>query len=116
APGFARAEAARALMEGVAARGARAKADAERENDERGFEGRDADQRVRRLQRGAERDEVLALLEELEAWYRDLIAVGVGAESAVVHGDRVDRLTEDATPERLDPAEPACERVPSTPR
>ena len=31
-------------------------------------------------QRGAEREELLAQLEELAAWYRDLVAVAVGAE------------------------------------
>jgi DNA polymerase-3 subunit delta' len=113
-PGFDAGEAARGLMEGVAARGAQAKSDAERENEQRGLEGRDADQRVRRLQRGAERDEVLALLEELETWYRDLIAVGVGAEAAVAHVDRLRQLTEDATADRIDAAERACELVRDT--
>ena len=56
---------------------------------------RDAEQRVRRAQRGAERDEVLAELEGLEAWYRDLVVVAAGAEGAVVHADRLDDLRED---------------------
>lgn len=58
---------------------------------------RDADQRVRRAQRGAERDELLAGLEGLEAWYRDLVVVGAGAEAAVVHADRLDALRDDVT-------------------
>ena len=37
---------------------------------------REAEQRVRRAQRGAEREELLAQLEELAAWYRDLVVVG----------------------------------------
>ena len=41
---------------------------------------REAEQRVRRAQRRAERDELLASLEELAWWYRDLIAVAVGAD------------------------------------
>jgi DNA polymerase-3 subunit delta' len=57
---------------------------------------RDADQRVRRAQRGAERDELLAALEGLEAWYRDLVVLQAGAESAAVHADRLDELREDA--------------------
>ena len=49
----------------------------------------------RRAQRGAERDEVLAELEGLEAWYRDLVVVAAGAEGAVVHADRLEDLRED---------------------
>jgi len=113
-PAFDPAAASKLLLEGVSARGARAKGDAERENEARGFEGRDAEQRVRRLQRGAERDEVLASLEELAAWYRDLIVVGVGARSAALHADRLAELAEDATAERLDGAERACAHVRAT--
>ena len=58
--------------------------------------GRDAEQRVRRAQRGAERDELLAALEGLEAWYRDLVVLRAGAESAAVHADRLDELRGDA--------------------
>jgi DNA polymerase-3 subunit delta' len=57
---------------------------------------RDADQRARRAYRGAERDELLAGLEGLEAWYRDLIVVAAGADEAAVHADRIDELREDA--------------------
>jgi DNA polymerase-3 subunit delta' len=57
---------------------------------------RDAEQRVRRAARGAERDELLAGLEGLEAWYRDLVVVAAGAEDAVVHADRLDDLRADA--------------------
>ncbi|MDQ3122289.1 MAG: hypothetical protein M3Q59_07115 [Actinomycetota bacterium] len=56
---------------------------------------READQRVRRAQRGAEREELLAGLEALESWYRDLVVVAAGAESAAVHADRLDDLRED---------------------
>ena len=113
-PGFDASSAAKRLLDGVSARGAQAKQQAERENEERGFEGRDAEQRVRRLQRGAERDEVLASLEELGAWYRDLIVVGAGAGSAAVHVDRLAELSEDASAERLDGAERACGHVRET--
>jgi DNA polymerase III subunit delta' len=56
---------------------------------------RDADQRVRRAYRGAEREELLAGLEGLEAWYRDLVVVAVGADEAAVHADRLEELRED---------------------
>ncbi|HEV3403977.1 MAG TPA: hypothetical protein VG073_06775 [Gaiellaceae bacterium] len=113
-PTFEAADAARRLLAGVSARGAQAKEQAERENEERGFEGKDAEQRARRLQRGAERDEVLASLEELAAWYRDLIVVSAGAPDAAVHADRLDELAADATPPQVDGAERACERVRET--
>jgi hypothetical protein len=51
------------------------------------------------------------VLEELEWWYRDLIAAAVGAERAVVHVDRLPELRVDATRERLPAAEEACEVV-----
>jgi hypothetical protein len=73
--------------------------------------GREAEQMVRRAQRGAERDEYLAVLEELEWWYRDLVVVAVGAEAAAVHVDRLDELRVDATRERLLASERACEIV-----
>jgi DNA polymerase III subunit delta' len=113
-PEFEPSAAAKQLLAGVSARGAQAKEQAERENEERGFEGKDAEQRARRLQRGAERDEVLASLEELAAWYRDLIVVSAGAPDAAVHADRLDELAADATPPQVDGAERACERVRET--
>jgi hypothetical protein len=57
---------------------------------------------------------MLASLEELALWYRDLIAVGVGADAAVVHADRLAELREDALPERLAGAERAAELVRET--
>ena len=73
--------------------------------------GREAEQRVRRAQRGAERDELLAALEELEWWYRDLVVLAAGAEGTIVHVDRLDELRSDATRERLQAAERACELI-----
>jgi DNA polymerase-3 subunit delta' len=75
---------------------------------------REAEQRVKRAARGAEREELLAQLEELEAWYRDLMAVAVGAESAAIHLDKLPELREDATRERLVGAEHAAEAVRET--
>ena len=113
-PDFEPADAASRLMELVRARGATAR-DAAQEALE-GFElpAREAEQRVKRAQRGAEREELLATLEELAAWYRDLVVVGAGADDAVVHSDRLEELREDATRERLACAELACEAVRAT--
>ena len=69
---------------------------------------------MRRAQRGAEREELLAALEELAAWYRDLVVIAVGAESAAIHVDRLAQLTEDGTRERMAGAERACEEVRET--
>ena len=75
---------------------------------------READQRVKRAARGAEREELLAQLEELGAWYRDLVAVGVGADAAAIHLDRLGDLKGDATRERLAGAEHAAAAVRDT--
>ncbi len=110
-PSFEPADAAAALVDCSRDRGADAK-----ELEEvrvRGLElpAREAEQRVRRAQRGAEREELLAQLEELEGWYRDLVVVGVGAERAAMHVDRIEELRSDATRERLLGAERAAEAV-----
>jgi DNA polymerase III subunit delta' len=110
-PAFDPAAATGRLMEVIRARGAAAR-EATQEALE-GFElpAREAEQRVRRAARGAEREELLATLDELAAWYRDLVVVGAGADGAVVHSDRLDELREDASPERLAGAEHACDVV-----
>jgi DNA polymerase-3 subunit delta' len=111
---FEPADAAAALVEASRERGAEAK---EIEDAKvRGLElpAREAEQRVRRAQRGAEREELLAQLEELASWYRDLVVVGVGAESAAMHVDMLGELRQDATRERLLGAERAAEAVRDT--
>jgi hypothetical protein len=93
----------------MAARGAEAK---EREAEvisDVDLTAREAEQRVRRAQRGAEREELLAALEELAAWYRDLVVVAAGAEGAVVHADRLQELREDAARVPATGAERAAE-------
>jgi len=110
-PGFDPAAAAARLMDVIRARGAVAREAAQEALEALELPAREAEQRVRRAQRGAEREELLATLEELAAWYRDLVVVGAGAEGAVVHSDRLAELREDATPERLAGAEHACEVV-----
>ncbi len=111
---FEPADAAEALMEGIAERGAEARELAEARIGLLDLPEREADQRLRRAQRGAEREELLAALEELEAWYRDLVVVAAGAEDVVAHYDRLDELRDDATRERLLGAEHACELVRET--
>jgi DNA polymerase-3 subunit delta' len=113
-PEFDPSTAAARLLDSARERGTEAKEDAERGLETLDLTAREAEQRVRRAQRGSERDELLASLEELAAWYRDLIAVAVGAERAVVHYDRLEQLTQDGTTERLAGAERACELVRET--
>ena len=108
-PEFEPAHAAAVVLAAAGARGAAAK-----EREAAAIEGldlpaREAEQRVKRAQRGAEREELLAALEEVAAWYRDLVVVAAGAESAAVHADRLDRLREDAAAVPARAAERAAE-------
>jgi DNA polymerase-3 subunit delta' len=103
------AAAAAALLDASRAAGATARERAEAELAGRELTARESEQRLRRVQRGAEREELLASLEELASWYRDLIVVAAGAEQAAVHADRLDVLREDATRERAPDAEAAAE-------
>jgi DNA polymerase-3 subunit delta' len=113
-PAFEPASAASALLETARLRGAGAKEVEETKVEGLDLTAREAEQRVRRAQRGAEREELLAQLEELGAWYRDLVVVAAGAPAAAVHVDRLDQLQEDATRERLLGAERAAEAVRET--
>ena len=113
-PGFEPDVAACVLLDAASARGEEAK-----EREQETLEGidlpaREAEQRVRRAQRGAEREELLAGLETLEAWYRDLVVVAAGAEAAAVHADRLDDLREDVARELGDGALGAAEEVRKT--
>jgi DNA polymerase-3 subunit delta' len=110
-PAFEPADAAARLLDAVRERGQEVKERAEAEVEPLGLPAREAEQRVRRAQRGAEREELLDALEELAAWYRDLVVVAVGAERAVVHHDRLEELRADAAIERLAGAEAAAELV-----
>jgi DNA polymerase-3 subunit delta' len=104
-------DAADVLMGIAGERAEEAKERAQAENEELDLTGREKEQRTRRAMRGAEREEVLLCLEELEAWYRDLVVVAAGAEA---HVDRLAELREDATVERLAGAEAAAEAVRET--
>jgi DNA polymerase III subunit delta' len=113
-PEFDPRSAAQRLMDGARERAAEAKQAAEEEVATLDLPTREAEQRVRRAARGAEREELLAALEELASWYRDLVVVAVGAERAVAHADRLVVLAEDGVTERLAGAERACELVRET--
>jgi DNA polymerase-3 subunit delta' len=110
-PEFDSGDATETILAGIAERGAEAKEKAEERVAVLEPTAREAEQMLRRAQRGAERDELLAVLEELEWWYRDLVVLAAGAETAVVHVDRLAELREDATRERSEGAERACELV-----
>ena len=113
-PAFVPAEAAKAVVASAAERGKQARALAEQELEGRELPAREAEQWLRRSARGAEREELLLALEELSAWYRDLVAVAVGAERAAIHVDHLDALREDASPERAPAAETAAGLVRQT--
>jgi DNA polymerase III subunit delta' len=113
-PEFDARDAAQRILDGARERGADAKDAAEEEVALLDLPTREAEQRVRRAARGAERDELLAALEELASWYRDLVVTAVGAGRAVIHADRVAVLAEDGTTDRLAGAERSCEIVRET--
>src|SRR6185312_5663664 len=102
------------LINIAAKRATKAKKVVHAENEELDLTAREKEQRTRRAMRGAEREEVLLCLEELEAWYRDLVVVASGAETAAAHVDRLDALREDASVEQLPGAEAAAEAVRDT--
>ncbi len=95
------------------ARASEARAQAE-ENPAADETPREAEQRVRRAARGAERDEVLASLDILTSWYRDLVVLAAGAQGAVVNSDCLAELAEDGSSERSLAAERAAEAVRET--
>ncbi len=110
-PEFEPADAAATLLEAARGRGLAAGERSDAELEGLDLSAREAEQRSKRAQRGAEREELLASLEELASWYRDLVVVSAGAESAVVHADRLELLREDATRARALDAEVAAEAV-----
>jgi DNA polymerase-3 subunit delta' len=113
-PDFQPAAAAKVVLDGARARAGSAKKAAEEELEGLDLPQREAEQRVRRAARGAEREEILLALDELAAWYRDLVVVGAGAPDVAVHVDRLAELRADGTRERMSGAEAAAERVRET--
>jgi DNA polymerase-3 subunit delta' len=92
---------------------ASARASEAREREQQLIEGldlpaREAEQRAKRAGFGAEQDEILASLDDLGAWYRDLVLVGGGAEAAVVNADRLDDLRSDVEAGAAQDAEEAA--------
>ncbi|MBA2568174.1 MAG: hypothetical protein H0V11_02385 [Actinobacteria bacterium] len=107
--------AAAGVLMGIAAdRAGEAKTAALEENEHLDLPAKEAEQRMRRAGRGAEREELLLCLDELAAWYRDLVVVGLGAQTAAVHVDRMDQLLEDGVRDRVPGAEAAAEAVRGT--
>jgi DNA polymerase-3 subunit delta' len=105
-----------AAAAGVILDSARALAAAARAREQEVVDGldltsREAEQRVRRAEFGAEKAELLASLDDLGAWYRDLVVVAAGAESAVVHADRLDDLRSDVAEGTAEGAEQAAAAV-----
>jgi DNA polymerase-3 subunit delta' len=113
-PSFEPAAAAAVVLENARARGEQAREREEVKLSGLDLPAREAEQRIRRAQRGAEREELLAQLEELAAWYRDIVAVAVGARKAAIHVDRLAELEADATRELMLGAERAAEAVRET--
>ena len=113
-PAFDASDAASAVLANAQERAAEARETEEARIAELDLTAREAEQRVRRAARGAEREELLAQLEELGAWYRDLVAVAVGADRAAIHLDKLAELRQDATRERLAGAERAAGAVRET--
>lgn len=90
-------DAAAVVLAAMAEAGKNAKDEEARRIEERSLEltAREEEQRLRRAQRGAERDELLASLEGLAAWYRDLVVTLAGAAATAVHADRLDDVRAD---------------------
>ncbi|HEX5582050.1 hypothetical protein [Gaiella sp.] len=105
------AAAAAVVLESTRAHGEAARTREQEVVDGLDLPAREAEQRVRRAAFGAEREELLASLEDLAAWYRDLVVVAEGAGEAVVHADRLDDLRSDAGDGRGRGAEEAAELV-----
>ena len=104
-------EAAAVVLAASTAAGAAAREREEEATKELDLPEREREQRVKRVQRGAEREELLASLDELAAWYRDLVVVAAGAEEAALHADRLADLQTDVAAGAAAGAERAAELV-----
>jgi DNA polymerase III subunit delta' len=102
--------AARRIEELAYGRGQRARTRVE----EAALEGenpREVEQRAKRAERGAQRDEILEALDTLSGWYRDLVVIAAGAPEAVQNVDRLAELEADGDSSRGPAAEQAAETV-----
>ena len=113
-PAFSTSLAASRLLALVDAEAAKARKAVEEQLEWVDLPAREAEQRLRRAEFGAQREGVLEALEELAAWYRDLICVAAGADGVVAHYDHLAQLAEDASVERIAAAERAVELVRET--
>jgi DNA polymerase-3 subunit delta' len=109
--GFDPSAAAAVILDGASRLGADAREQEQALVDDLDLPPREAEQRVRRAEFGAERAELLASLDDLGAWYRDLVVVAEGAERAAVHADRLEELRDDAAAGAAAGAEEAAEVV-----
>jgi DNA polymerase-3 subunit delta' len=100
----------------VAAARAAGELAAREDGEDAGGTARELEQRARRVARGAERDEVLDALDLLAGWYRDLLAVTLGAGGAALNADRLAELEEDAPGVGPEAAAAAAEAVADTRR
>jgi DNA polymerase-3 subunit delta' len=110
-PGFNSQTAAATVVRLADVAGGEARELAEQEVEWLDLPEREKEQWLKRAEFGAARESVLEALEELTAWYRDLVAVSVGAENVVVHFDHLEALREDGVSERMGGAERAAELV-----
>jgi DNA polymerase-3 subunit delta' len=110
-PSFEPGTAAARVLELAGEHARKAREELETELEDLDLPDREREQRLKRAQFGAEREQVLETLDELAAWYRDLVVVAAGAGRAVIHFDHLHELTEDASVERLAAAERAAELV-----
>ncbi|HET8743054.1 MAG TPA: DNA polymerase III subunit [Gaiella sp.] len=88
--------AATVVLESSRAHGEAARAREQELVDGLDLPAREAEQRVKRAEFGAEKEELLASLEDLAAWYRDLVVMAEGAEASIVHADHLEELRADA--------------------
>jgi DNA polymerase III subunit delta' len=103
--------AAAVVLAGAKERAVEARAEMEARIEGLDLPSREADQQLRRAARGAEREQLLLALDELAAWFRDLVVVAAGAPDAAMHADRLEELRADATEARMPGAELAAERI-----
>ena len=113
-PGFSSSAAASRVLELVDEGGKDARELVEKQLEWLDLPAREAELRRRRADLGAQREGVLEALDELAAWYRDLICVAVGAEDVVAHYDCLPQLRDDAPVERIAGAERAVALVRET--
>ncbi len=107
--------AARAVVAASREAGASARAAAE-EHDDGGESARDREQRLKRIARGAEREEQLEALDLLAGWYRDVLAAACGASAAALNADRLDTVAADGERVGVHAASRAVEAVAATRR